>query len=129
MLDEIQSVANWHATVKALWDADRRLGIPMHMVLVGSAPFLMQSDSTEGLTGRVEEILLAHWPFAEVSQAFNVTLNEYVYFGGFPGAIKLRADDQRWRRYVLDALIEPTLKHDTLALANAKKPAVLRELV
>lgn len=83
MLEEIHSVANWYATEKVLWDADRRLGIPMHMVLVGSAPFLMQSDSTEGLAVRVEEILLAHWSFAEVSQAFNVTLNEYVYLGVF----------------------------------------------
>ena len=128
VLDEIHRIPDWHSTVKGLWDADRRLGIPLHVVLLGSAPLLMHAGLSEALTGRFELIRLAHWSFPEMVAAFNVTLNEYVYFGGYPGAADLTGDEQRWRSYVLDAFVEPTLERDVLALERVDKPALLRQL-
>ena len=129
VLDEIHYIPGWHITVKGLWDADRRRGIPLHVVLLGSAPLLMQAGLTDALTGRFELIQLSHWSLAEMAEVFNVTLNEFIFFGGYPGAIAFRGNEQRWRSYVLNALIEPTLERDVLALERVDKPALLRQLV
>ena len=85
-IDEIQKIPNWSETVKGLWDADRRYDYPLHVVLLGSAPLLMQRGMSESLAGRFETIHLTHWSFAEMSAAFDFDLFQYVYFGGYPGA-------------------------------------------
>ena len=129
VLDEMHNIRNWRRIVKGLWDADRHRGIPLHVVLVCSAPLLMRIGSEEGLTGRFELIKMPHWSLSEMSAAFGVTLDEYIYFGGYPGANDLMGDERRWRKYVLHALIESSLEHDVLALSRIDKPALLRQLL
>ena len=87
VLDEIQKVPRWSETVKGLWDADRAHGLAMHVILLGSSPLLMQKGIAESLAGRYELVRVAHWSFIEMHQAFDFTLNEYIYFGGCPGSV------------------------------------------
>ncbi|PIY21397.1 MAG: AAA family ATPase, partial [Deltaproteobacteria bacterium CG_4_10_14_3_um_filter_60_8] len=54
VLDEIQKVAGWSETVKRLWDADTVKKVPLKVVLLGSAPLLIQRGLTESLAGRFE---------------------------------------------------------------------------
>lgn len=53
--------------------------------------------------------------FNAMQEAFDWTLDQFIYFGGYPGAAALIQDEDRWRRYILDALIEPTLSKDILS--------------
>ena len=76
VLDEIQKITRWPDTVKGLWDADRANGLPMHVVLLGSSPLLIQKGLTESLTGRYELIRATHWSFPEMHQAFDFTLKD-----------------------------------------------------
>jgi predicted AAA+ superfamily ATPase len=69
-----------------------------------------------------------HWTFQEMRSAFGWSINEYFYFGGYPGAAPLIADPERWARYVKDALIETTISRDVLLLSRVDKPALLRRL-
>ena len=46
VLDEIQRIPQWSETVKGLWDADRAADRPLHVVILGSSPLLMQSGLT-----------------------------------------------------------------------------------
>ena len=85
-------------------------------------------DLGESRAGRFELIRLPHWSFAEMVQAFGWDLERYVYFGGYPGAAVLVEDEFCWKRYVLDAIIEPTLSRDVLQLARIDKPALPRRL-
>ncbi len=128
VLDEVQKVAGWPETVKRLWDEDSRLGLPLRVVLLGSSPLLVGRGLTESLAGRFEIVRLSHWTFAEMRQAFALGLDEYVFFGGYPGAASLLPDEERWRRYVLDALVETVLSRDILLLTRVDKPALLRQL-
>ena len=128
VLDEIQKVPNWSEAVKGLWDADRRHGRRLHVVLLGSAPLLMQRGMSESLAGRFETLRLAHWSFEEMSAAFDFDLDSYVYFGGYPGGAPLVRDQDRWRAYVTQALIEPNIERDILALQRVDKPALLKRL-
>jgi predicted AAA+ superfamily ATPase len=128
VLDEIQKVANWSSVVKLLWDADTHCGVPLKVVLLGSSPLLIQSGLTESLAGRFEVIPAPHWSFTEMREAFGWNLEQYIFYGAYPGAAELIDDPERWRRYILDALIETTISRDILLLTRVDKPALLRRL-
>ena len=127
-IDEIQKIPNWSDTVKGLWDADRARNCPLHVIILGSAPLLMQSGLSESLAGRYESIHVTHWSFAEMTEAFDFDLAKYLYFGGYPGAVRLVRNPDRWRNYILGALIEPNVERDILAMTRVDKPALLKRL-
>jgi uncharacterized protein len=127
-LDEVQKISGWSETVKRLWDEDSRARRPLKVVLLGSAPLLMQQGLTESLAGRFENLHVPHWSYAEMQAAFGFSLEQYLYFGGYPGAAPLVKDPQRWRRYLLDSLIETTIARDVLLMTRVDKPALLRRL-
>ena len=129
VIDEVHKIPEWSETVKGLWDADRARGCPLHVVILGSAPLLMQSGLSESLTGRFEPIRVPHWSFGEMAVAFGFDLPVYLYFGGYPGAASLARDEERWRNYVLGGIIEPTVERDLLALTRVDKPVLLKRLV
>ena len=128
VFDEIQKIPNWSDTIKGLWDADRARNLRLHVIVLGSAPLQMQSGLSESLAGRFEPIRITHWTFPEMSAAFDLTLDEYIYFGGYPGAATLITDEERWRDYILHALVEPHLERDLLAMTRVDKPALLKSL-
>ncbi|MFA7241677.1 MAG: ATP-binding protein [Sulfuricellaceae bacterium] len=128
VLDEVQKVPRWSEAVKMLWEEDTFAGCPLHVVLLGSSQFLMQKGLSESLAGRFELIRAPHWSYAEMRDAFGWEVDRYVYFGGYPGAAALVDDEFRWKSYVLDSIIEPTLSRDVLQLARIDKPALLRRL-
>ena len=128
VLDEIQKIPRWSETVKGLWDADRAAACPLHVVILGSSPLLMQSGLTESLAGRFEPIRFAHWSFAEMADAFGLDLPGYLYFGGYPGAASLLRDQEQWRDYILRALVEPNMERDILSMTRVDKPALLKRL-
>lgn len=128
VIDEIQKIPDWSEFVKAQWDKDSFENNSVKVVLLGSASLLIQKGLSESLTGRYETILLMHWSFAEMNKAFGFTPEQYVWFGGYPGAAELVFDEDRWKKYVLDALIEPTIMKDILMLSRIDKPALLKNL-
>jgi predicted AAA+ superfamily ATPase len=128
VLDEVQKVTGWSETVKRLWDEDTRARRDLKVVLLGSAPLLVQRGLTESLAGRFEVTHVGHWSFAEMRAAFGFDLESYLYFGGYPGAAALADEPDRWRRYVLDSLVETTISRDVLLLTRIDKPALLRRL-
>lgn len=128
VLDEVQKVTGWSETVKHLWDSDSQAGLPLRVVLLGSAPLLIHRGLTESLAGRFEIIPVPHWSFAEMREAFGWDLEQYIFYGGYPGAAGLVTEPERWRRYIVDSLIETTLSRDILLLTRVDKPALLRRL-
>lgn len=127
-VDEIQKVSGWAEMVKRLWDEDRRTGARVRAVLLGSAALLVQHGLSESLTGRFELIRAPHWSFGEMRDAFGLSLDEFVFFGGYPGAAGLIEDESRWASYVLDSIVETTISRDLLLLTRVDKPALLRSL-
>ena len=128
VLDEVQKIPEWSETVKGLWDADRLRDCPLRVVILGSAPLLMQSGLSESLAGRFETIRVTHWSFAEMSSAFDFDLPKYLYFGGYPGAAPLVREPDRWRAFILGGLVEPNIERDLLAMTRVDKPALLKRL-
>ncbi len=128
VIDEIQKITDWSEQVKALWDGDSFHNINIKVILLGSASLLLQKGLSESLTGRYEVTRMMHWSLSEMKNAFGFTPEQYVWFGGYPGAAGLIEDENRWKQYVLDSLIEPTIMKDVLMLAPVRKPALLKSM-
>ena len=128
ILDEVQKVPNWAEAVKRLWDEDTRSRRRLKVVLLGSAPLLLGRGLTESLAGRFELLHLPHWTFHEMQTAFGWSLEQYLFYGAYPGAAPLARHPARWSRYIRDSLIETTIARDVLLLSRVDKPALLRRL-
>lgn len=128
ILDEAQKISEWSEVVKRLWDEDTHSGLPLKVMLLGSSPLLVQRGLTESLAGRFEMIPVVHWSYGEMREAFGWNLEQYIMFGGYPGAAALIEDQERWARYIMDSLIETTVSRDILLLTRVDKPALLRRL-
>jgi len=127
VLDEVQKATGWSVTIKRLWDA-RPKRKPIHVLLLGSSALLLQSSLSESLAGRFYTHDCFHWQYPECREAFGWSLEEWIYFGGYPGAADFRDNEAEWKRYVADSLIEATIARDVLQLQNINKPALLRHL-
>lgn len=128
ILDEVQKLASWSEKVKALWDEDRRTGTDVRVIILGSSPLLIQRGLTESLAGRFEFTPITHWSYKEIHEAFGWSVEEFIYFGGYPGAAALRKDEERWRTYIRQSLIETTISRDILLMNRIDKPALLRRV-
>ncbi len=127
-VDEIQKISNWSEIVKANWDKDTREKTPVKLLLLGSSRLLLQQALTESLAGRFEMIYMGHWSLAEMDSAFGFSPAQFAWFGGYPGAAELISDEDRWKKYIRDALIEPSILRDVLSLTRVDKPILLRRL-
>jgi predicted AAA+ superfamily ATPase len=128
VIDEIQKIDNWSETVKMLWDADTRKKRNLKAVLLGSSRLLLQKGLTESLAGRFESIYMGHWSYEEMYKAFGWDVNQYVWFGGYPGSADLIDDEGRWKTYVQQSLIETSISKDILMLTRVDKPALMKRL-
>ena len=128
VIDEIQKMQNWSEAVKREWDLDSFHDVNIKVVLLGSSRLLLKSGLTESLAGRFEMIRMGHWTYKEMHDAFGWNLDQYIYYGGYPGGANLVKNESRWRRYVLDAVVEPAISKDVLMTTIIYKPALLRQL-
>lgn len=128
VLDEIQKIPGWSGIIKHLWDQDTANKISLKVVLLGSAPWLIQKGLTESLAGRFELIHVTHWSFSEMQKAFGWNLDQFLFYGGYPGGAELIKDPERWSRYIIDSLVETTISRDILLLTRVDKPALFRRL-
>jgi predicted AAA+ superfamily ATPase len=128
IIDEIQKVPNWSETVKKEWDADSFSDTNIKVILLGSSRLLIQQGLTESLAGRYELIKITHWSFSEMRDAFDWSIEQYVFFGGYPGSASLVSDERRWKEYVMESLVETTISKDILMMTRVDKPALLKRL-
>ena len=128
VIDEIQKIDNWSEVVKQQWDKDTRENVNIKVIILGSSRLLIQKGLTESLAGRFETLYLGHWSYSEMQKAFGWTIEQYVYYGGYPGSATLISDEERWKNYIKDSLIETSISKDILMLTRVDKPALLKRL-
>lgn len=127
VIDEIQKIANWSEIIKKEWDADTFNDCEIKVLLLGSSRVLLEKGLSESLAGRYEEIRMCHWSYAEMKEAFNLSLNEYMFYGAYPGAVALINDYDRFQQYIQSAIIDSTINKDILMDTPIGKPALLRQ--
>ena len=127
VIDEIQKIANWSEVVKKEWDDDTFHNLDIRVLLLGSSRVMLEKGLSESLAGRFEEIRMSHWSYAEMKECFGYTLDQYMFYGGYPGAAELIADPDRWEQYIQSAIIDTTINKDILMDTPISKPALLRQ--
>lgn len=130
IIDEVQKIPNWSNMIKKLWDEDSKNKLNLKVIILGSSPWLMQKGLSESLAGRFEILPITHWSFQEMYEFFGWNLEQYIYFGGYPGPVSLAKEKElnRWLNYINDSLIETTLSRDILLMTQVNKPILLRRL-
>lgn len=124
VVDEIQKVGNWPETIKALWDAKPGR---LRVLLLGSSALQIHAGATESLAGRFELLRVHHWTYAELKAAFDYDLPRYLAWGGYPGAVSLEHDPDRWYAYMKDAIVEAVIGKDILQSHKVTNPALFRQ--
>ena len=128
VLDEIQDVREWSRTVKGLWDQDQATGCPLRVVFMGSAPLHLLVGLGERLVGRFLPFPVRHWSLAEMVRAFDCSLDQYLFFGGYPAGAERWNDEDDWRSYIEDGIVQRNVERDILSLTRVDKPALLSQL-
>lgn len=128
VIDEVHKLDNWSEAIKKEWDEDTRNDINMKVVILGSSRLLLKDGLTESLAGRFELIRMPHWNYNEMHEAFGIDLEQFIYFGGYPGGTKYVHDERRWRKYIKDSIIAPAIERDILTTKTIYKPALMRQL-
>lgn len=127
VIDEIQKIANWSEAVKCEWDQDTLDDCDIRVLLLGSSRVMLERGLSESLAGRFEEIRMGHWSFREMHDCFGTSLAQYVFYGAYPGAAPLVADEERFRQYIQSSIIDATINKDILVDTPVGKPALLRQ--
>ena len=128
VIDEIQKIRRWSEYVKREWDADTLNHVNLKVVLLGSSRLLLRKGLTESLAGRFELIRMGHWTYPEMKAAFGLSLQQWIYFGGYPGSVDYINDFKRWKKYVKDSLVAPAIEKDILMTSNVYKPSLMGQL-
>jgi predicted AAA+ superfamily ATPase len=128
VIDEVHKVDNWSEAVKKEWDDDTFNDLSLKVVILGSSRLLLKDGLTESLAGRYELIRMPHWSYGEMHEAFNMDVDHYIYFGGYPGGAKYVNDERRWRKYIKDSIVAPAIERDVLQTKTVYKPALMRQL-
>ena len=127
VIDEIQKIQGWSEVVKKEWDNDYFNNVNLKVVLLGSSRVMLEKGLADSLAGRFEEIRMGHWTFPEMREAFGMSLEQYIYYGGYPGAAPLINDYDRWSQYIESAIVDATINKDILHNNVVSKPALLRQ--
>ena len=128
VIDEAHKINNWSEQVKREWDADTFKDVNIKVVLLGSSRLLLKKGLTESLAGRFEILSMTHWSFQEMQEAFGWDINQYVYFGGYPGSAPYVNNEARWRKYMRESIIAPAIEKDVLQTTYIYKPALMHQL-
>ena len=127
VVDEIQKISNWSEVVKKEWDDDSFHDRDIKVLLLGSSRVLLEKGLSESLAGRFEQIRMSHWSYGEMKECFGFSLDQYLYYGGYPGAASLIDDTDRFQQYIQSSIIEATINKDILMDTPISKPALLRQ--
>ena len=127
VIDEIQKVHNWSEAVKKEWDSDTFHDRDIKALLLGSSRVLLEKGLSESLAGRFEEIRMGHWGYKEMRDCFGLSLDQYVFYGGYPGVAHIIGDEDRYQQYIQSAIVDATINKDILMDTPIGKPALLRQ--
>ncbi len=131
LLDEVQNVEDWEKAVNSLL-----VDINCDIYITGSNAYLLSSELTTLLAGRVYTINMYSFSFSEYLQINNNTnsqdkyqlFNAYLKYGGMPMLINMK-DNERLKTNYLADIKDVVLKKDIIARNKIKDVIFLDNLL
>ena len=127
VIDEIQKIDNWAEIIKKLWDEEKRRSSPIKCILLGSSSLKIQKGLTESLAGRFLLTPVFHWNYTESQEASNLSFDNFLKHGGYPGSYPLIKDKKEWLNYIKNSIIEAVIEKDILSIHTVKSPALFKQ--
>lgn len=127
VIDEIQKIIGWSEVVKKEWDDDTFNDVNLKVVILGSSRVMLDKGLADSLAGRFERIIMSHWNYSEIRDAFGWDIDKFIYYGAYPGAADLVDTSERWQEYITASIIDATINKDILIDTPIHKPALLRQ--
>lgn len=127
VIDEIQKIENWADTVKFLWDSQDFKKNYIRLILLGSSSLQLQKGLSESLAGRFILHKVFHWTPQESLSGYNLNLNDYLKYGGYPGSYQFTNHKIDWLNYIKESIIETVIGKDILSIARVKSPALFKQ--
>lgn len=131
LLDEVQNIQEWEKAVNSML-----VDIDCDIYITGSNAYLLSSELTTLLAGRVLTIKIYPFSFKEFIQAYPFEEGEdkyekfdkYLKYGGLPMLINLKDNEQLIINYLND-IKEVVLKKDVIARNSIKDVVFLDNLI
>ncbi len=131
LLDEVQNVEKWEKAVNSLI-----VDIDCDIYITGSNAYLLSSELTTLLAGRVLTIKIYPFSFKEFLQEYPFKNEEdkyekfdkYLKFGGMPMLVNMNDNENLMVNYLND-IKEVVLKKDVINRNNIKDPVFLDNLI
>lgn len=131
LLDKVQNVEDWEKAVNSLL-----VDINCDIYITGSNAYLLSSELTTLLAGRVYTINMYPFSFSEYLQINNNTnsqdkyqlFNDYLKYGGMPMLINMK-DNERLKTNYLADIKDVVLKKDIIARNKIKDVIFLDNLL
>ncbi len=127
VIDEIQKVENWSEAVKNLWDNQDKEKTSIRLVLLGSSSIMLQKGLNESLVGRYQVHKIYHWNHIYSKKAYNLSFDEYLIYGGYPGSYQFINNKIEWLNYLKESIINPVIGKDILLYSRIKSPALFKQ--
>lgn len=127
VIDEIQNIELWSSEVKKLWDEQKLEKDKMHLILLGSSSLSIQKGLNESLAGRFQLHTVSHWSYQNSHTAYGLSWDEYLSYGGYPGAYPLIQNREDWLQYMKASIIDTVIGKDILNLVRVKSPALFKQ--
>jgi len=133
ILDEVHGLPEWSSLLKSAYDEIKRYRLPLQIVISGSSSLQLTDGTRETMAGRFERLHLRHWTARDLMRAFALTEDEAVAmiirYGAFPGGVRLLSQPVRWKTYLREAIVDPSIGTDILMLHPVRRPALLRQVL
>jgi predicted AAA+ superfamily ATPase len=126
VIDEIQKCFNWAESIKSLFDEGRRSRKSIPCILLGSSSLDIQKGLSESLSGRFQLNPVHHWNFEESFKAYNLTFDQYLHYGGYPGSYNF-IDSNDWYSYVKNSIVGTVVEKDILQFNKVKNPSLFKQ--
>lgn len=131
LLDEVQNVENWEKAVNSLL-----IDIDCDIYVTGSNAYLLSSELTTLLAGRVLTIQIYPFSFKEFIEEYPFKNNEdkydkfdkYLKFGGLPMLVNMNDNEELMINYLND-IKEVVLKKDIISRNKIKDVVFLDNLI
>ncbi len=127
VIDEVQKIPDWAQVIKAMWDQQQLSGRKIKCIVLGSSSLSIQKGLSESLAGRFMLTQAFHWNYTESKEGYNLSWEEYLEIGGYPGAYPMRENLSDWQNYVKNSLVQAVIEKDILLNHTVKSPALFRQ--
>jgi hypothetical protein len=127
VIDEIQKVERWSEAIKDLWDSQNFKKDFLRVIVLGSSSLELHRGLSESLAGRYYLHQVYPWDPIESKRAYNLTFEQYLQFGGYPGSYFFIKKKSEWLHYIQNSIIDAVIGKDILSEVRVKSPSLFKQ--